>query len=248
MAAKPSSHLFDEAMRIIERADEQGITLRLMGAIAIKHHCPEYRNLHETLGRELSDIDLVGYRREIEKADKLLGGLGFLKQLSVSMLIANRRIFVHSSQKCTVDIFLDKLIMCHTIDFTNRLEVDHPTIPLAEMLLSKMQIVKLTEKDVKDAIILLREHKIGEGDKETVNSKRIGDILSSDWGFYYTVTTNLQKVKNLVTTYDALSEKDKADVASKVDMLSKAIEEKPKTLGWKLRAKVGTKKIWYREV
>jgi len=80
--------------------------------------------------------------------------------------------------------------------FLKRLEIDYPTISLADLLLEKMQIVKLNEKDILDTIVMLREHDVGEGDKETINSDRVSGLLSDDWGFYYTVTTNLGKIKS----------------------------------------------------
>jgi hypothetical protein len=138
--------------------------------------------------------------------------------------------------------------MCHDIDFKGRLELDHPTIPLAEMLLEKLQIVQINEKDVKDVIILLREHEIGDKDEETINAKYIAKLLADDWGFYYTVTTNLNKIKNLLDDYNELVENDKKLVESRIDNLLNIVEQKPKSLGWKMRAKIGTKKQWYRVV
>jgi hypothetical protein len=126
--------------------------------------------------------------------------------------------------------------------------VDYPTIPLAEMLLEKLQIVQLNEKDVKDVIILLREHEVGEGDKETINSRYIAKLLSEDWGFYYTATMNLNKIKSLLADYSQLVEYDKELIEDKIDRLINAIENEPKSLGWKMRAKIGTKKQWYRKV
>ena len=38
-----------------------------------------------------------------------------------------------------------------------------PTLPLAELLLSKLQVVKINRKDVLDALVLLAEHPLGPG-------------------------------------------------------------------------------------
>lgn len=138
--------------------------------------------------------------------------------------------------------------MCHTIDFRDRLEVDFPTIPLAELLLTKMQIFEFTEKDFKDTIVLLREHEIGETDKETVNCAHIADIMSDDWEFYFTATTNLHRVEKLVAELTSVNEEDRADVGAKIRKISDYIESRPKSLRWKMRAKIGTRKKWYREV
>ena len=140
--------------------------------------------------------------------------------------------------------------MCHKIDFRKRLLIDYPTISLADLLLEKLQIVEINEKDVKDVIVLLSDHKIGDKDeKETINIEYIADLLSKDWGFYYTVTTNLNKIKKLVDSYTQVLTQNKVeDVKNKIDITLDRIEKKPKSMGWKMRAKIGTKTKWYKEV
>jgi hypothetical protein len=138
--------------------------------------------------------------------------------------------------------------MCHNIDYRGRLEIDKPTVPLAELLLQKLQVVNFTEKDLKDVIILILEHEMADGDNETINVKRIAEMLSNDWGFYYTATTNLRKIKKGLDRYNVLSEKAKETIKERIDFLTKAIEEYPKTMKWKLRSILGTKMKWYRTV
>jgi hypothetical protein len=111
-----------------------------------------------------------------------------------------------------------------------------------------MQIVKINEKDVKDSIVLLSEHDVGDGDKEILNIRYVADLLSQDWGLYYTVTENLKKVKHFLNAYPSLAEQGKVDVDSRIENILRAVENEPKSLGWKVRAKVGTKKKWYTEV
>jgi hypothetical protein len=60
-----------EALRIIEEANQEGIILRLMGAIAIRLHSPEHEYLHEKLGRFITDIDFVGYEKQNSKIEEL---------------------------------------------------------------------------------------------------------------------------------------------------------------------------------
>jgi len=110
-----------------------------------------------------------------------------------------------------------------------------------------MQIVRINEKDIKDTLALLLEHEMGKSDKETIDVELITKTLSEDWGFYYTVTTNLGKVRTFMDTYK-LTEEDRAVINKKLDTLISAIENQPKSLRWKLRAKVGTKQKWYNEV
>ncbi|MFX1561305.1 MAG: hypothetical protein ACFFBL_12015, partial [Promethearchaeota archaeon] len=144
--------------------------------------------------------------------------------------------------------FLDRLEMCHKIEYKKRLEIDSPTVPLAELLLQKMQIVKISEKDIIDTTMLLLAHDLGESDADTINAKHIADILSKEWGFYYTVTTNLKKVASLMREFDVLEEKDKDIVGNRIDKLLKILDDKPKSRSWKMRARVGTSKKWYKDV
>jgi hypothetical protein len=239
----------NEALEIAEAAKKQGIVLRLIGALAIRYHCPKFANLHRALEREFTDIDFIGYPKQKNGIEKALDQLGYkMRMLSYSFVMGGRLIFTNEQTGRHVDVFLDKLDMCHVIDFKGRLEVDYPTIPLAELLLEKMQIVKIGEKDIKDTIVLIREHEPGDHDQEKINIDYIAKQVAKDWGFYYTITTNLNKVKLLLHKYSQLSDEDKEDVTKKIEYMLARIEKEPKTVGWKMRAKVGPKKKWYKEV
>jgi len=241
--------LINEAVKIVEKAREKDIILRLIGAVAIKFHSPKFSFLQEKLGRELSDIDFVAYGRQRQEIAKFFLDIGYeCDRRIISSLIPTSQYVFEGSSGFHVDVFFDKLEMCHTIDFKDQLEADYPTISLANVLLEKMQIVQLNEKDVIDTIVLLREHGVGEGDVETVNFTHISRLLSKDWGFCYTVTTNLKRIKDEFLPSYGLPDEDKTNVEDKIDMLLEKIEEEPKSLGWKMRAKVGTKKKWYRDV
>jgi hypothetical protein len=147
-----------------------------------------------------------------------------------------------------VDVFFDRLAMNHIVDFRDRLELDSPTIAPADLLLEKLQIVHLTEKDIKDTLVLLREHPVGTNENETVNGAYVAKILADDWGFWYTVTTNLQKVRGYVDESHLLTEDDKAIVSKRLDELKAAIEAEPKSTKRKMRSRIGPKKKWYNEV
>ncbi|MBS7646267.1 hypothetical protein KEJ24_00285 [Candidatus Bathyarchaeota archaeon] len=244
----PKIDLVAEGLRIVNMAKQRNLALRLMGAVAVRLHCPKYAHLHMEMERELSDLDLVGYASQGSKISNFMHEIGYEKRpLRPSYGLEMRHKYISNTSGCIVDIFLDKLIMCHTVDFRNRLEIDYPTIPLAELLLTKLQIVNFTEKDFKDVAILFMEHNVGEGDEETINSELISKVLSEDWGFYYTATTNLKKILTLLSAQNGLKE-NKEDIERKINILLEEIEKKPKSFRWKMRAKIGTKKKWYNEV
>ena len=240
----------EEGPRIVREGSKRGLHLRLLGAIAFQYHCPKYNFLTAKLRRQLSDVDFAAYNSERATVEKMMREFGYADQPMVSALFGHQRlIWDNKSNGLHVDIFFDKLEMNHDIPFTGRLEIEGMTIPLSDMLLEKMQIVHLNEKDVVDTIMLLREHSIGNSAApEIIDASYLAKLLSNEWGFYYTVTTNLKKVEDRLNVYPELAEEDRADVSAKIQELLRILEKAPKTLAWKLRARVGPKTKWYKDV
>lgn len=246
-----NSHFVGEALGIVERAQAKGVYLRILGSTAFRIHSPEYVSVHEAMNRPLTDVDFAAYSKQDRAIEACLQEEGY--KLTVAALtpelFALRRIFNHPSNGIHIDVFLDELNFCHKIPFRNRLDVDSPTIPLAELVLEKTQIVTLNQKDVKDMLILLAAHPVGDNDKETINGKHIASVLSNDWGLYYTTMLSLDKIlKGLEVYGQPFSDKDAENIRARINMLKQMTEEAPKTLAWKLRAKVGTKVKWYNDV
>jgi hypothetical protein len=238
-----------EAERLLEAARRDGIVLRLLGALAFARHCPEHRHLQDRLGRKYTDIDFAAYGRDAGRIRKLLARQGYVEDSQIYVdSEGSRLVLEHPGTGLHLDVFLDKLEFSHTISWKGRLERDDPTIPLAEMLLQKMQIVQINEKDVIDTIMLLLEHPLGDSDHETVNVGLVAGLCARDWGLWRTVTMNLDKVRRLAGTYDGLSDQEKARVGEQVQSALSRIEGESKSLGWRLRAKVGDRKKWYRDV
>ena len=248
--AERAERMITEAKRIVAQAKERELHLRLLGAIAFQVQCPKFNFLSRKLNRILTDLDFAGYSKEGSRVAGLMRELGYVDQAAVTVMFGHRRmIWDHPTNGLHADIFFDKLEMNHDIPFGNRLDIEPMTIPLADMLLEKMQIVQINEKDVIDTVMLLREHEIGNSDsRSTIDLGYISELLSSDWGFYYTVTTNLGKVKGWLPQYSQLAEEDHRNISGKIDKLLEGIENEPKRMSWKLRAKVGPKSKWYREV
>ena len=245
--------LLDEADRIIKTANDRNVTLRLLGSIAFRYHCPKYVKYLDVMDRKLTDLDFASYSTERDKVEKLLREMGYTTQSYVLIAAAGlgRSLYWRQDDKeLKTDIFWDRLKMNHTIDFAGRLEFDSPTIPLSELLQEKLQIVKLNAKDVKDMIVLLLEHEIKEGsrDKEVIDTAPILQKASTDWGYYYTFTTNLKRIQDHLREVDMLSENERSTLNARISMMLTAFENAPKSLAWKMRAKVGPKKKWYMEV
>ncbi|MEW6567289.1 MAG: hypothetical protein AB1449_03810 [Chloroflexota bacterium] len=238
-----------EVRRIVEAGDRAGVTLRILGSLAFQTHCPKFGYLQAEMGRAYTDLDFAGYSREARPVRSLLEGLGYQEEREVFVVSeGTRAIFENPQLHMHVDIFFERLDFCHIIPWNGRLEIDSPTIPLAEMLLEKMQIVKINEKDIIDTIMLLLEHPLGEGDDETINMVRVSRLCGDDWGLWRTVTMNLDKVRRLSQGYPQLSDEQKAHVGAQVEAALTHIEAQPKSMGWRLRARVGDRVKWYKDV
>jgi len=249
----PSPSTFiEEAKACVKEAEDKGIILRIMGGMAIYLHSQEHKQLWEKLERlgkkVFTDIDFVSYGKFRGQILEFFQNRGFTINQTMLYYYGKKRQIYYGERIPLVEVFFDKLEMNHTIDFKNRLEVDSPTIPPAELLLQKIQMVRMNEKDIKDAIILIRAHELGKEDEERINQASIGASLLSDWGFYYTATMNLQKIKNSLGNYAALGEEDIRIVEGRINELLSYLEEEPKSIKWKSRALLGTKKKWYSEV
>jgi hypothetical protein len=239
----------NELKRILKASDDAGIIMRVIGSLAFQMHCQKYGYLQAAMGRAYTDIDFAAYHRQTKEIQVLMAGLGYHENREVFIVSeGDRAIFDRPEVSLHIDVFYGKLDFCHVIHWEGRLEVDHPSIPLAEMLLEKMQIVQINEKDIIDTVMLLLEHPLGDEDKETINIKRVAALCATDWGLWRTTTMNLDKVRQLAQGYEQLSSEEKEMVDSQVKVALARIDQAPKALAWRLRARVGDRVKWYKEV
>jgi hypothetical protein len=239
----------NELKRILEASEKAGILLRVIGSLAFQMHCPEYGHLQAAMGRAYTDIDFGAYAKQTKQIQALMAGLGYVDNREVFIASEGERsIFDKPGTGLHVDVFYEKLDFCHPIYWKDRLEVDSPTIPLTELLLEKMQIVEINEKDVIDTIMLLLEHKLGDVDKETINIKLASELCAKEWGLWRTTTMNLDKVKQLAQHYSQLDDNQKSHVTSQVDTILARLNDEPKPLAWRIRARVGDRVKWYKDV
>lgn len=238
-----------EVRRLIEHSRQSGLILRVLGSLAFQKHCPQYGYLQAAMGRAYTDIDFAGYVKQARQVSEMLARLGYVEDREIFVVTeGGRAIFENPNNGLHVDIFYEKLDFCHAIPWNGRLEVDFPTIPLAEMLLEKMQIVRINEKDIIDTIIVMLEHRLGDTDAETINVQRVAQLCAQDWGLWRTVTMNLDKVRQLVAGYPQLSADQQQMVVQQVEHARQRIAAEPKTLAWRLRARVGERVKWYKDV
>jgi hypothetical protein len=238
-----------EALRLIGVADEQGLSVRLMGGLAFHARAPEWTARIE---RERRDIDLTTSSRDRKAVADLLVANGYVADRQYNALYGHKQLyFVDPARGRPVDVLVDRLEMCHRLEFAERLKVDWPTLPLADLLLSKLQVVKVNRKDLLDALILLAEHPL-TGDDSGINVERITALTANDWGWWRTVTGNLDRLLTFLAGEIGPSDLDtgrpnRFSPAAQVTALRDAIDAAPKSTRWRLRARVGDRMTWYEE-
>ena len=236
-------------LNALAQDENKQIIMRLIGALAFRTHCQTYGYIQDKLGRKFTDFDFVAYPRYVREIRRVLTELGYEEDKQVTQLFGDRRmLFRDPVFERHIDVFMNVLDFCHPINFVGRLEAEQLTVPLAELMLEKMQIVQINEKDLIDSVMLLREHPLGKTDKETINVDVIDRILGNDWGFWRTFTGNLKLLDEKLGHYEGLSEEDRKIVHDRITELMGHIENEPKTLRWKARARIGERVKWYKDV
>jgi len=245
---KPEVFL-EEGKRIAEAAQEQGIIMRVMGPLALHYYFPDNIDLYaklERLGdRYFTDIDYATYGKTRKLLMKFMASVGYECDMQTMAMTGTTRHIYFGGPVPMIDVFIDKLDYCHEVNYAGRLEADPWSVSLADILLQKLQIWEINDKDLKDIEYLFTVAAFGEDDEKKVNVRYISERLADDWGFWYTATTNLQRVKDHVDGVDALTAEQKAKIKLVSDEVKARIDREPKTKKWEKRAKKGTKKLWY---
>lgn len=240
-----------EALRLCERATERSLTLRIIGSIAVQLYCPAQADLLVRLGRRpVRDVDLVGYAREQRHLETMFEEEGWVldpvirqaKEYGVSRLI-----YTHPGSHHKVDVFLDRLVMSHTLDLRDRLAGTAPNVPLGDLLLSKLQIHEITTNDLLDLTILLAAHDPMADQVAVIDLPYVLGVLGNDWGFCRSALLNLEKLSDALRGVD-LAPETVVLVQARVGALRDAIEGAPKSRRWRLRATIGTRAPWYQDV
>lgn len=247
------SDIADEATELVRLAGERGLTVRLLGSAGIRLHCEESAGRMDQLERSTKDVDVV-----IPKGDRggiraLLEQRGYDNDRDVLVSMEGRRfLFRNPETGLELDVFVDRLEFCHTIDVRERLAGHPVTLPVEDLVLSKAQIVELTPNDLKDLVTLLSTHEVDESDRpdpEALNAPYIARLLGADWGLHHTVTGNLAKLRALVADGTlGVGLGDRGTVTERIRALGAVIEQAEKTLRWRMRAKVGERVQWFSDV
>lgn len=237
----------DEAVRIVAAADSSALPVRVLGGIGIWLSLPsQLRAWLVEEGRSYEDIDCACRASDRARLPDLMVSLGYEPRARFNAQHGDVR-HIYEADELKVDFFFDRLRMCHTLPLSPRLDAAATTLPLADLLLQKLQIVELNQKDLLDLVALLAAHDLSDDDT-AINVRYISGLLAADWGFWHTARTTLETLAAHASQWRTLSDEQGRAIERKTDALRRAIDEAPKTAKWKLRSRIGTKVRWYEIV
>jgi hypothetical protein len=244
VSSNPREDVVEEAMRLLSAAESEGLPLRALGGLAV--HLRTQGVVPLALARSYGDIDLVTPKGSDRRVSQLLVEMGYQPNERFNAWSESRLIFHDVSHQRRIDVFVGEFRMCHRIRLIERIELEGLTVPLAELLLTKLQVVRLNQKDLVDIYALLYAHEVGEVDAETINAGEIARQCAADWGLWRTSSNTLNRTREHLTQ-SGLTETEQSRIDKRIQHLQQRIEAEPKSLRWKGRARLGERVKWYEE-
>ena len=232
-----------DAMLIASGALDAGLGLKLLGGLGVRVVCPDYP---PRLRRD-QDIDFACLSKERKSVAAHLEQAGCQPDKRFNNLNGDRQMYFTAPSGRPIDVMVDRLTMCHTLDFRPSFRRLPLTVDVVDLLLSKLQIVELNEKDARDIVQLLSCMPIARGSEGiAIDADRFGSVLGADWGWWRTVTGNLDKLPGLLAERPHLAQPGMPfDPAAQAAQLRHIADGAPKSMKWKMRSSVGDKVRWY---
>lgn len=241
----PTGDLISLATNLIQEAERRGAHLRLLGGLAFYIHSPKARQL-PGMQRDYKDLDFVVNRKGTRVLSPTFINQGWKEDRHFNTLHGLTRNLFYYQEVLQADVFVGVFEQCHKLALEKRLDLDPLTLPLADLLLTKLQVHKLNAKDIQDIFALVCDHEIGPpGDTEAIDQDYITNLTGRDWGWYTTIHDNLKTITPLVK--DFFTVENAQIVEARLNRLCRTIENAPKDPQWRLRDMIGRRVQWYQE-
>jgi hypothetical protein len=237
-----TQRLVAEATSLIDEAARAAVPLRLVGGLAVRVLCPGL----PSRTRDGQDLDLASLSRRRRETELFLTDRGFDPDRNFNALHGHKQLyFRHRESGRALDVLLDRVEMCHSLEFKDRLERLPHTLDVGDLLLSKLQIVQINAKDVQDALYLLGMFSLSSNDEPgSIGLGHFAALVGNDWGWWRTVTTNLDLLADAKMPDGTLARMN-YNPREQAATLRRIADECPKSRRWKLRARVGERVRWY---
>lgn len=226
--------MLDVARQLIDGGNARGLSLRALGGVGVAFQCPTA--MRPPLARAWKDLDFIAVSSQRQELEDYLESCGLRGDREFNALHGRQRLnYVHEQNGYDVDIFIDRLAMCHMLDLSDRLSRHELTLDPADLLLTKLQVVETNERDYMDIAAILCDH--------DVDRERIVGLLSRDWGWWRTATQVLARTADYAHSLVDLPARE--HMLQVLTALQQAVESAPKSLSWRMRARIGDRVRWY---
>jgi hypothetical protein len=226
-----SDSLLDAARELTSTGAERGVALRALGGVGVLLHCPIA--LSNGPHRTFADLDVAVPRDTARQVPPLFEALGYDADRRFNAAQGDRRM-IFDGPVGKVDVFVGVFEMCHRLDLSPRLGLEPDTLTASDLLMTKLQVVEVNQKDVDDAALLLSEHALDEGPGDHIDLTYLRSLVYDDWGFWRTATGSLELIAER-----------REDVAARAHEIAHALEDAPKGKRFRVRARIGERKRWY---
>jgi hypothetical protein len=234
-----------EAVRLLAAAAQRDVPMRLLGGMGIRLRLGE--RLERCFQRTIDDLDFIAPRRSSHAVEALLAECGWEPERRFNALNGARRLLFHDPEsEHKIDVFVEVFEMCHTLPLAERISVHQDTLPAAELLMTKLQVVSLNPKDRSDLYALLDGCEVAEHDDGAINMNRVAQLTAADWGLHHTFELNFTRLRDGLAE-SSLAPEQQVRIERRIGVLASAIERTPKSRSWRMRARVGERKRWYEE-
>ena len=241
---RPVPDLIEESRRLVDASNKKGVLVRLLRGVAVYLQSPQEGPL---LPRPINDIDLVTRRGARTAVTGVLVAAGYAPDEMFNALHGSRRLlFFDDANGRKLDVFVGEFAMCHQVPIADRLDREPLTVPLAELLMTKLQIVQLTERDQRDIYNLVFHHDVTASGGDAIEADYVGELCARDWGLWRTAKATIGQCQKNVADYQ-LPPAAVSLIAERLDLLWAQIEATPKTARWRMRNRVGDRMRWYNE-
>lgn len=237
-----NDYLLAEAAALVKAAAASRIDMRLLGGLAVRGRSRTSRL--EPWARECSDCDFFA-RSKSAAVEVLFSTRGWEADKEFNLYNGDSRLSFRSPRNGKkADVFLNSFRMCHEIPLTRRIAVDELTLPLSELLLTKLQVVETNDKDFRDIACILIDYELRENDGGTINKKAFAAACAADWGLWRTISGSLERFRAWIPSSGA-SQEETMLALTRSAALTEALQNAPKSLAWKARALIGERASWY---
>lgn len=241
----PLADVREEGLRLVRAAEDRGLAVRLIGGVAVWARCPSA--MLPGLRRDYGDVDVIGLSHQSRALVPFFREMGYQPDKLFNAIHGAQRLnFTVASTGRPLDVLLDRFSMCHAIDLRDRLAADQVTIPLADLLLTKLQVVRMNNKDLLDLTAMLADHSLDGASKDLIDLGRVTAVLGKDWGFEHTVRLNLDRLRSSLADRD-LPAQTTGPINDRIAGLISALDAGRKSMGWQLRSRIAERVRWYEE-